>query len=138
MTVHNPDVGEIFYDTAREVRLQYVGHDSVGRYVMERLNPGSDDKPSFLLAVTPQYARENLVTWTEEEIKLEPMQVWARTRNDYSNRRAIVLVTFEFMQATYVVYDEINGSGPVPKMKREIDFRRVYGRLVADEGEDQE
>jgi hypothetical protein len=144
MTVHNPDVGEIFYDTDRESRMQYVGRDSTGRYVMERLNPGSDGKPSFLLAVEPDYARENLVTWTEELITLGRGQVWARTRNDYSDRAAVILVTFEYgnrderhpQGGLYVVYEEINTHGTNPKMKREIDFRRVYGKLI-DGGNDQ-
>jgi len=137
MTVANPDPGEIFYDDVHKTRLRFIGRDASERLIFEDIDESADVSPygvAFII-MTDHDARHRIVVWTEESIKLGRGQVWARTRNDYSERRAVILVTFEFMGSTHVVYDEINGHGPVPKMKAEIDFRRVYGRLV-EEGDE--
>ena len=124
MTVHNPEPGEVFYDTGHGVRLAYVGTASTGEWITELL----DDGQSRLTRIAPSETRHRLVTWTEKLITLEAGQHWLRTRNDYTGMRARVLSVFEH-STTWVVYVTYPDHQGPPKIKAEIDFRRVFGKL---------
>lgn len=125
MTVHNPDPGEIFLDTEHGVRIAYVGRASTGEWITELL----DDGASRLIRYAPSETPHRLVTWTEELVALEAGQTWLRTRNDYTGMRARILSVFTHGSVTWAVYvTEPDHQGP-PKIKAEIDFRRVFGKL---------
>lgn len=130
MTVSNPDQGDVFWDVLRCARLFYVGRTHDSEMIMENIDQETD-VPVFVI-VSTDYARDNLAPWEEQPVTLEAGQLWDRTRNDYASRRAHIIVIFTFQGGDYVVYDEIGGNGPNPKMKKEIDFRRVFGRLIED------
>jgi hypothetical protein len=131
MTVHKPEPDEVFYADDLKRRLRYVGTTLSGELVLESLD--TPDSNSSLITVTPAYARDHLVTWTAESVEVEQGQLWDRTRNDFMDRRAFVLAVIEWRDSNYVIYEEIGGHGPNPKMKKEIDFRRVFGRLLTSD-----
>lgn len=128
MSVHNPDPGDLFWDVGRSARLAYIGRDSNAETVFENIDQETD--VSHFVIVSTDYAREFLAPWEDAPVTLAIGQVFDRSRNDYSNRHAVIIGVIDFRGTTHVVYDEIGGSGPNPKMKKEIDFRRVYGRLM--------
>jgi len=131
MTVHNPDTDEIFWAGDLKCRLRYVGRTASGEFVLEHI-----DEPFLatgLITVTPEYVRRQLVPWTEAAVILERGQMWRRSRHDFSDRSARVLEIVAYEGDNFVIYEETYSSRPNPKMKKEIDFRRVYGRLIHSE-----
>lgn len=130
MSVSNPEPGDVFWDVPRCARLVYVGRSSEQHMVMENVDQESD-VPAFL-TISTDYARDSLAPWQDEITELKIGQTWDRTRNDFLDRRAHILGIVDYRGTDQIIYEEIGGSGPNPKMKKEIDFRRVYGRLFDD------
>ena len=131
MTVSNPNHDEIFYADDLQQRLRFVGRTSAGLLVLEPLD--KPDSPDPLITVTDKYASEHLVTWTEKSVVLGRGQMWHRSSHDYADRSARILAIVEYSGDNFVIYEEFYSHSKNPKMKKEIDFRRVYGRLLVSE-----
>ena len=119
-------VGAEYVDLTRNdgMRLVYIGPGQMHEVF-------SADGTPQLVQVMRGRVNTDIVEWNSSLHRpLEPKQVWKRTRHDYTGQSAVIIVLAPYMGVTWVLYEVIGGSSSEPKIKREKDFRRIFGQLV--------
>lgn len=122
-----PEVGKVYVDLLRTMDaapLVYVGEGTT-RYVFE-----TQGEEIITTVVKGRYATD-IVPYVEPLAPLGPGSRWERTRHDYRDQVAEVIIpTYQWDGVEWVTYAVIVNGNSTPQTKRVKEFRRIFGKQI--------